>query len=286
MSSKPVPCEVNASTKKVIRAYAEELKIQAHTIGEHGLDEEEFYTSGVFRGAIERIRGQFSAEMKVKRAFVAHVLNYLQDREYIVDWEEAGNQNRYDYMVVMPSGKKSAIELKGCLDGNNTNIFERPPQANEFILWSVCTNATSDPRHNVWSGIHTRLSAEIISRAQQVDGLVVWDWVCGTTSRPCPKLTAGDARTVIGQYRLTPPCIYLFPGTIPSPRNNPDPAPQELEQVELLAAFHAAFGGQDAYVNKVGFEVDHDGAETVRTTTIKRGGSTVRKSDPTPIKRK
>ena len=77
-------------------------------------------------------------------------------------------------------GQTAAIELKGCLDGNNTNIFERPPHAHEFIIWSVCTNPGADPRHNAWSGIHTRLSAEIISRHQLVDGIVIWDMVCGT----------------------------------------------------------------------------------------------------------
>ncbi|MGH2137807.1 hypothetical protein, partial [Enterococcus faecalis] len=76
-----------------------------------------------------------------------------------------------DYTVALNSGKTAVIELKGCLDGNNTNIFERPPHANEFIIWSVCTNPGADPRRNAWSGIHTRLSAEIISRQQRVDGL-------------------------------------------------------------------------------------------------------------------
>jgi hypothetical protein len=38
--------------------YAEVLKTDAHKLGAHGLSEQEFYDSGVFRGAIERIRGQ------------------------------------------------------------------------------------------------------------------------------------------------------------------------------------------------------------------------------------
>ena len=38
--------------------------------------------------------------------------------------------------------------MKGCLDGENTNKFERPTEADEFITWSLCTNSGADPRRN------------------------------------------------------------------------------------------------------------------------------------------
>lgn len=142
-----IPCEQNAELQGKIRNFAEILKTQAHKLGEHGLDEQEFYNSGLFRGAIERIRGQFAATMRDKREFVRHVLNHMQDRGLIAEWESSGSENRHDYTVKMPSGRIAVIELKGCLDGNNTNIFERPPHAQEFIIWSVCTNPGADPRH-------------------------------------------------------------------------------------------------------------------------------------------
>lgn len=238
-----IPCERNEELRKKIVEFSEILKTEAHRLGDHGLSEDDFYNSGLFRGAIERVRGQFSATMRVKREFVQHVLNHMQDVGYIDDWESAGEANRHDYSVTMPSGKTSIIELKGCLDGNNTNIFERPPHANEFIIWSICTNNGADPQHNAWSGIHTRLSAEIISREQQVDGVVFWDMVCGTFGRQCPKVaTDHSRRSEIGPYKLPPPCIYLFPSTIPSPRNNPHPQAQQIEDVEILKAFYDCFG--------------------------------------------
>lgn len=281
-----IPCEQNAELRKRIEAFTETLKTQAHLLGDHGLDEAEFYNSGLFRGAIERIRGQFSATMREKREFVSTVLNHLQDKRYIQKWESAGENNRHDYSVTMTSGKIAAIELKGCLDGNNTNIFERPPHAHEFILWSVCTNPGADPRHNVWSGIHTRLSAEIISRAQRIDGLIVWDMVCGTIGRLCPKIIGNGRRvTEVGPYRLPPPCIYLFPATVPAPRNNPAPQAQALEAVELLAAFNACFNGEQNEINSVDFEVMNRGADTLRTTRVSRGGNVVQKSAPTAIRR-
>jgi hypothetical protein len=281
-----IPCKQNAELRRKIESFTETLKVEAHQLGDHGLDEAEFYNSGLFRGAIERIRGQFSATMREKREFVSHILNFMQDGGYISNWESAGENNRHDYSVSLNSGKIAAIELKGCLDGNNTNIFERPPHANEFVLWSVCTNPGADPRHNAWSGIHTRLSAEIISRSQRVDGLIVWDMVCGTIGRPCPKVLANEQRlNEVGPYRLPPPCIYLFPATIPAPRNNPNPKAQILDAVELLSAFHACFGGQEDEINTVDFDVENRGADMLRTTRVSRGGVVIQESGATAIRR-
>ena len=137
---KVIPCERNESLKQQVESFAEVLRTDAHTLGDHGLSEIDFYQGGVFRGAIERLRGQFSADMKVKRQFVARVLDLMQDRGHIKDWQSAGGKNRYDYSVTMPTNRVSVIELKGCLDGNNTVIFERPTHAQEFVIWSVCSN--------------------------------------------------------------------------------------------------------------------------------------------------
>lgn len=281
-----VPCEQNGKLRKLIEQYAEDLKTEAHKIGGHGLSEVEFYNSGVFRGAIERVRGQFSASMREKREFVQHILNHMQDNGFITDWESAGEANRHDYVVRLPTGRTAAIELKGCLDGNNTNIFERPPQAEEFVIWSVCTNPGADPRHNAWSGIHTRLSAEIIFREQRIDGVILWDMVCGTVGRPCPKVE-GDSTllTTAGPFAVPPPCIYVLPPTIPSPRNNPHPKAQRLEDVQLLKAFHDCFKGRDNEVNYVDFEVGYQGTDTVRKTRVTRNGEIQRESEATAIRR-
>lgn len=281
-----IPCEQNRELRKKIKRLAETLKTESHTLGDHGLSEQEFYDSGLFRGAIERIRGQFSATMREKREFVKHILNRMQEGGFIADWESAGEANRHDYAVKLNSGKTAAIELKGCLDGNNTNIFERPPHAQEFVIWSVCTNPGADPRHNAWSGIHTRLSAEIIYREQRVDGVVIWDMVCGTIGRPCPKIAQDTSRlTEVGPYRLPPPCIYVLPATIPSPRNNPHPPAQRLEDVEILNAFNDCFGGSADEINFVDIQVEHRGSDTVRTTTVRRNGVEQRVSDKTAIRR-
>jgi len=281
-----IPCEQNAELRLLIQDYAEVLKTEAHKLGSHGLSEEEFYNSGLFRGAIERVRGQFAATMHLKREFARQVLNHMKHQGFIRGWESSGESNRHDYVVRLNSGRVGAIELKGCLDGNNTNIFERPTNAQEFVIWSLCTNPGADPRLNAWSGIHTRLSAEIISRQQLVDGVIIWDMACATIGRPCPKAAAAPERcTTIASYVLPPPCIYVLPATIASPRNNPRPVAQSLDEVHLLKAFHECFRGADQEVNYVDFEIEHNEADTERRTRVRRGGVVARESEFTPIQR-
>ena len=284
-----IPCEQRKDLREKIIEYAEILKTKAHTLGKdiHGLDEAEFYNSGLFRGTIERIRGQFVATMQDKREFVRHILNHMQDNGFISNWVPSGDANRHDYTINFQSGRTAVIELKGCLDGNNTTIFERPANAEEFIIWSVCTNPGADPRHNAWSGIHTRLSAEIISNEVLVDGIVIWDMVCGTIGRPCPKLLAKPTRpqTVVGLYSLPPPCLYVFPSTIPHPRTNPNPQPHRLADVQILQAFNDCFNCKPREINYVSFEVAYREANIVRTTRIVRNNMEEQLSDATIIRR-
>ncbi len=281
-----IPCSANVALQEKIDRFADTLKTEAHKLGDHGLSEDDFYRSGLFNGAIQTIRGEVAADMKAKRQFVAAILDYMHDKGFIKEWQSAGELNRHDYTITLQDGRVSVVELKGCLDGNNTTIFERPTQANEFIIWSICSNAGADPKHNVWSGIHTRLSPVIIHEGTLVDGLVVWDWLCGGDFRPCPKVIGADnRRTTIKQYRLPPPCLYLFPPTIPSVRSNPDPEAHTLESVGFLKALHECFGGSDTEVNRVRFHVEYRGKNVVRTTTIERGGTVRHQSKATPIKR-
>lgn len=90
------------------------------------------------------------------------------------------------------------------------------------MIWSICTNLGADPAATPGRGF-TRLSAEMISRNQRVDGLIVWDMVCGTIGRPCPKVAddGGSRLTDIGPFRVPPACIYLFPDAVPSSATPP-----------------------------------------------------------------
>lgn len=110
-----IPCSQNENLRHLIERYAEVLKSEAYKLGDHGLNKDEFYNSGIFRGSIERIRGQFSATMREKREFAEHILTHLRQEGFIQNWAPAGGDNRYDYSATLPSGKVAAIELKGSL---------------------------------------------------------------------------------------------------------------------------------------------------------------------------
>ena len=279
-----IPCEQNQGLRDQIEEFTEVLKTEAHKLGDHGLGEREFYNSGLFRGAVERLRGQFSAAMRGKREFAQHALNHMEDRGFIREWDLTDDANRNDYRVRLKSGRIAIIDLKGCLDGNNTNIFERPAEADEFIIWSICTNPGVNPRKNAWSGIHTRLSSEVISRNQRVDGVILWDMVCGTLGRPCPKLSEPGRETELGPFRVPPACIYLFPATIPSAAQ-PHAASQGLESVELLSAFHECFRGRASEIYQVDFSIANIGTTLMRKTTVRRDGSVQQTSEMTAIRR-
>lgn len=280
-----IPCKCDGARRQKVEELAELLKTKAHTLMPE-IAEDDFYRSGLLRGAVEHIRGQYSATMSDKKTFAKLVLNHLQDRGLIATWDPAGGQNRYDYEVRLNSGRIAAIELKGCLDGNNTTIFERPAQAQEFVIWSVCTSPNADPERNAWSGIHTRLSAEIIHRPVCVDGVVVWDMLCDTDARPCPKMqTIPRAKIEVGQYAVPPPCIYLLPGTVPTVRNNASPAPHSLHEVEFLKVLHTAFGGHESELHYVQIEARQRQNDVERRTIVTGAGEPRRESGWTPIRR-
>lgn len=287
MADRPIiPCNRRDDWADVIDAYAESLRHAAHTIGLHGLDAAAFNESGLFNSAVERIRGQRSATTSVKYAFIEATLSFLKDLGKISRYEFVGQRERHDFEVWFPDGRLCCVEAKGCLDGNNTNIFKRPENADEFVIWSLCQNPGSDPRHNAWSGIHSRLSAEIVARRERVDGLVIWDMLCGTRARPCPKLIEDPTRAVeLAGKLVPPPCIYLFPRTIPDARNNPNPRPWSLGDVRFLDVLASAFSTPSSEAIAVQIEARMLDADVQRRTTYTSNDTLLYQSGWTAIRR-
>ncbi|CAI2718934.1 hypothetical protein [Nitrospina watsonii] len=280
-------CKKSEEFEEKVRSYVQALRKIAPKIGDHGLPEKEFWDSGLFHSAIEHIRGTQSATLGEKKKFVELVLNKLKQSLKVKKWEFVGSSERHDYEVLLSDGRNIAIETKGCLDGNNTNIFQRPPQADEFIIWSLCQNPGADPNHNAWSGVHTRLGAEVIHKKQKVDGVIIWDMVCGTIGRPCPKLLKDAHRgTKLTQSQVVPPpCIYLFPKTIPDPRSNPSPVFWKIEEVKFLHALWLEFKGLASDVIEVKIEARMKEADIQRKTSFYREGQEISSSKWTTIKR-
>lgn len=281
-----IACDLDDRRRRQFDNYVEQLKAAAPSIGNHGLTEDKFWDSGLFQFAIERLRGQQAASMHVKKKFISDVLDHLKAKRKITSWEFTGSGERHDYQVNLLDGTVTIFEAKGCLDGNNTNIFQRPPNADEFFIWSLCQNAGSDPGHNAWSGIHTRLGATILAEREQVDALMIWDMLCGTLGRPCPKLDDGSRATTIGGSReVPPPCIYLFPRSIPDARNNPNPPVRQLHEVKLLKIIYDEFKGCPSDVMEVAIEARMDGANLQRRTRLCRSGTVLGESNWTTIRR-
>ena len=278
-----IPCELRSEVEERIASIAVDLK--AHALEMRGEYVSEAEALALFHAAIERLRGQQAATMDVKRAFVNAVLEHLRGRGLISGWSSVGSGERHDYEISM-GDRTIVVEAKGCLDGNNTNIFQRPPNADEFYIWSLCQNPGADPRHNVWSGVHTRLGAEVIARRTQVDALIVWDMLCGTIARPCPKVIRNpERRTKIGDWNVPPPCVYLFPRTIPDPRNNQHPPVWQQSELRFASALSTAFHGTEAEATSVSLATRMQGDDVVRTTTLTRAGEVLRESSEAPIRR-
>jgi len=281
-----IACELLPEVRTSIETYARELREAAPSIGSHGLNEDEFWDAGLFHGAIEKLRGTQAASTDQKRSFVEEILSFLKSKGFIKDWTFSGGGERHDYCIEMPKGRLVIVEAKGCLDGNNTNIYVRPQNADEFIIWSLCQNPGADPKHNVWSGIHTRLGTEVIHRPDRVDGLVIWDMLCGTAGRPCPKTQKTNSReTSLPRRKVPPPCIYVFPRTRPDPRNNPCPVCWRLEEVTFLNALSKAFRCNSHDITYVRIEARREAADLQRKTTLVRDNAVVCESSWNAIKR-
>lgn len=277
-----IPCSITQEATARLEAYVQALKDAAHTIGKHGLSQAEFEQSGLFLSAIEKIRGTQAATTSRKKEFIDAALNWLQGKQRIKSFGFTGAGDRHDYQVVLNNDKVSIIEAKGCLDGNNTTIYTRPANADEFIIWSLCQNPGADPKHNLWSGVHTRLGGKIIAEKERVDALIVWDALCGTLGRPCPKQ---DQSVKIAGKSVPPPCVYLFPRSIPDPRNNPEPPVWKLSEVGLVEAILQEYGGGKADVTEVHIAARMNGANVERKTVLKRVGLVVVESGWTELKR-
>ena len=140
------------------------------------------------RAAVESIRGSFSATVREKKRFAEAVLDYLRECGLIAGWRGKGSERRQDYQVDFPDGYKVCVELKGAGDGNNLTIWERPPWAEEFVVWSQNPHSLKNhPGSSVWSVLSVRLMPKILVEKQNVDAFIMFDGRCGSALRPCPK---------------------------------------------------------------------------------------------------
>ncbi|TLX16673.1 hypothetical protein [Rhizobium sp. MHM7A] len=249
-----------------------------------GLTVEEFCRTPAYLLAVERGRGQNAAATLPKKNFIASILDRMLALGLIASWIDTTGRGRCDYLIVMKSGRRVAIEAKGNLDGNSAAIFERPEGVDEFYIWSMSSNAGTDLRHGIWSGLHSRLGVNIVTADEQIDGLIVLDSICGTAQRPCPKLgQQGEAITIVGRFQVPPPCIFMFPKVVTRDGLSRS---QPLNDTEFASALHECFQGRDSDVSFVDYEVLSEQGGLSRQTTLRRGNHLIKQSGFTKINRR
>jgi hypothetical protein len=239
----------------------------------------------LLRAAIESLRGTSAATTSEKSRFIEAVLERGVVAGVFSQWSFVGTQGRQDYRVELPSGKVVGIEAKGCPDGNNTSIRERPAWADEFVVWCMCPESLANPPgKGVWSGIATRLLMKMTAERIVVDALIFFDGRCGSDLRACPKSYGlaglrGVATDIGGQTGredlLPPPCIYLFPRSYPHVQNNPQPRVRTIGDSKfaqaLLTLFCVPREVQADYVHEAGIEARGTGQGTeVQVTVVSR----------------
>ncbi|OBI11835.1 hypothetical protein [Mycobacterium sp. E2497] len=250
-----------AATKKILTHLHE---TSGDLLSAAGIDSAQW--PPLLRAAIESMRGTSAATETDKRRFVVAVLDFCRERGVVSEWRFIGTGRRQDYQVVLSDGTQVAIEAKGCPDGNNTTIWDRPTWADEFIVWSLCPESLQhNPGRGAWSGVATRLSPKIAAERKLVDAFIFWDGRCGTPERPCPKQygVTGELRAKATDYEgpagypdwVPPPCIFLFPRSVPTVPHNLSPPAQTIESAKFADALLTAFNVPDwekaGYVHQV-----------------------------------
>jgi hypothetical protein len=111
--------------------------------------------------------------------------------------------------------------------------------------------------------------------------------LCGTKGRICPKLSQNRAKvTNIGDsFYVPPPCLYLFPRTVPEVRTNPRPNVWKIEEVAFLKVLYDTFSCQPDDVVGLSIEVRQNENYVERRTIFARNGIEIASSDWTKIKR-
>lgn len=274
-SQDTLPCrhaEIRESVDRV-KGILQELPVLApDLLSSRGVAPDDY--PALLSAAVESLRGTASATTTDKSRFIRAVLDYAKSRDLIKGHTFTGAGARQDHRVELLDGTLVAVEAKGCPDGNNMNIWDRPGWAQEFIVWSQCPESlVNQPGRGVWSGLGTRLLPKVAAERHVVDAMIFFDGRCGSNERRCPKAygVTGPLRTnATGipsqddkeRSWLPPPCIYLLPKSPPHIANNPRPSLHTLESCKfakmLLDLFNVPEPEQASYVHQASIEASAD----------------------------
>jgi hypothetical protein len=194
-----------------------------------GVGPEDYHPKRIFRSAVETIRGSFIASSLTQRhQMIADVLARLVERRKIAGFEATRKATRHDFTIILTERPRvaAALDVKGG-EGNSITITERPPWAQEFVMWCHLDGSIKNqPSQGVHSIIVNRLANDLMRRGKVVDAIFFKDQLCGSPLRRCPKYR-GD----VGNDRIAPD-VFLMPLERPTPQQ-PSPRTHSLESLYL-----------------------------------------------------
>ena len=237
-----------------------------------GVDPRDYHGKLVFRSAVESIRGTYIASSLPQRhGMVADTLSRVESKGAIEGFEPMGAKARYDFVVYFSKSPKvcAALEVKGG-EGNSVNISDRPPWAEEFVVWCHLDGAiVNQPEHGAGQIIFNRITNELVTRGKRVDAVMVKDAICGTSLRPCPKYSGSM------NPRSIAPDVFLFPQSQPT-SSVPSPPVHTEKTLRLPFAILDSFGvnakdrGRHVYDVKIELVPGKAGVRGFRKVTVER----------------
>lgn len=234
--------------------------------------------------AIQRIRGSTAAGNSDRRSFLVTLLQLMKAKGIISEFDIPNYGDDTVYRLYVPHIGSVALIQKGCPDGAHSSVnWSAPSWANETYLWWLCDSLQYEPGEHVAKGMN-RLRNRFFSSeyVDAVDGVIFHNDVCGTSLRPCPKISHAVA---IDGKKVPPPCIWVMPDRRDIEIRDQAEWNWSGNQVRrfpavLLSAFGIEVAEVELYTGYAGFT---KGPRGTRTTIVSRygvGRSTIFRSDP------
>jgi hypothetical protein len=251
-----MPCRhtFDSGMAKRLRKLIEQLASEhPEVLAEHGISSDPVEYALLYNSAIQAARGSMAASTGAKQSFIETILKIMQSKGFIKIWRQAHNYGQNDYEVTLNDNRCAVIEAKGCPDGNNTRLWQRPPSADEFIIWFQCPDSLQNqPGDQLWSGVSTRLFPSMYRTSDIVDAVVFFDGRCGSAHRRCPKAYGLEGEklrplltSICGQDNrewLPPPCVYLLPRKSFRTLADKKPAIHDLDSCKFARSLLSTFG--------------------------------------------
>ncbi|MGH9325845.1 MAG: hypothetical protein ACRD2B_04050 [Terriglobia bacterium] len=203
-----------------------------------GVVPEDYHPKRIFRSAVETIRGSFIASSLTQRhQMVAGVLSRLVANRKIAAFEPTQKATRHDFTIILTDRPRvaAALDVKGG-EGNSITITERPPWAQEFVMWCHLDGSIiNQPSQGVHSIVVNRLANDLMRRGKLVDAIFFKDQLCGSPLRRCPKYRGSVENDQIS------PDVFLMPRERPTPQQ-PFPRTHSPESLYLPEMVLDIFG--------------------------------------------